>query len=106
VNPLFRDRFGKLVDRQLDLFGSDNAELLDRIAAARRAYHEAARDEAEERFGDYSDLVTEGTEMLVRLRETYAATLDESVAAAYEAAFNVAVRRRFGDMALELDDDL
>lgn len=102
---IFRRRFGDLIDRQLTLFAQDQAELLERIARAREAYDEAPREEAEERFGDYQDLVAEGTEALAELRDNYAATLDDDAVAEYEEAFNLAVLRRFGDLALELEDE-
>ena len=105
MTPLFRKRFGDLIDRQLDLFQSDHEELLARVASARQAYEDAPRDEAEERFGDYSDAVAEGTEILVELRDNYASTLEAAAAEEYEAAFNFAVLRRFGDLALELEEE-
>jgi hypothetical protein len=102
---IFRKRFGDVIARQLDLFEQDNADLLERIADAREAYDDAPRDEAEETFADYQDLVSEGTEALAELRDNYAATLDVGAAGEYAAAFNLAVLRRFGDLALELADE-
>jgi hypothetical protein len=71
---IFRKRFGELIDRQLTMFETDHAELVERITRASEAYDDAPRDEAEERYGD-------------------------------EVAFNYAVLRRFGDLALELEDE-
>jgi hypothetical protein len=102
---IFRRRFGELIDRQLSLFAEDNAELLERIAEAREAYDDAPREEAEEHYGDYQDLVAEGTEVLAELRDAYAETLDGGASAEYVDAFNFAVLRRFGDLALELEDE-
>jgi hypothetical protein len=102
---IFRRRFAELIERQLDLFAQDEAELLEEIEKAERAYDDAAREEAEERFGEYSDLVAEGTERLAEIRDNYAASLDEETAAEYEAAFNQAVLRRFAPLALELEDE-
>ncbi len=102
---IFRKRFGELIDRQLTLFATDHAELLERIAHASEAYDEAAREDAEERYADYQDLLAEGTEILVGLRDNYAETLDDDAADEYEDAFNFAVLRRFGDLALELEDE-
>jgi hypothetical protein len=102
---LFKRRFAKLIDRQLDLFAEDNARLLERIADAREAYHGAPREDAEDRFGDYQAWAADGTDALVRLRDAYASTLDDDDAAEYETAFKRAVRRRFGELALELEDD-
>ena len=72
--------------------------------AAERAYDRAPRDEAEERYGDYVDLVETGTEVLAGLRDNFAATLDEETAVEYEDAFNIAVVRRFRRFALEIED--
>jgi hypothetical protein len=102
---LFRRRFAKLIDRQLDLFAEDNAGLLERIADAREAYDGAPRDDAEDRFGDYQAWAADGTDALVQLRDAYASTLDDDDAAEYETAFNRAVRRRFSELALELEED-
>lgn len=102
---IFRRRFGDLIDRQLTMFASDHADLLERIVAASEAYDEAPREDAEERFADYQDLLQEGTELLIELRDSYAETLGDDTAPEYEEAFNFAVLRRFGDLALELEDE-
>ena len=102
---LFRRRFSKVIDRQLDLFVEDNAGLLERIDEAREAYDGAPRGEAEDRYGDYQAWASDGADALMQLRDGYAATLDDGAAADYTAAFNRAVRRRFGDLALELEDE-
>ncbi len=52
-----RERFGDLVRRQLDLFESDEAELLDEAAEADTAWTKAAADETEELYGDYQLVV-------------------------------------------------
>jgi hypothetical protein len=100
---LFRRRFSKLIHRQLDFFAEDHAGLLERIAEAREAYDGAPRGEAEDRFGDYQAWASDAGDALVQLRDGYAATLHEDTAAEYEAAFNRAVRSRFGELALELE---
>ena len=102
---IFGRRFGDLIARQLDLFEQDNADLFERVSDAEADYRAASRDEAEERFGDLQDVLTEGTELLVELRETYAETLEGEAAEEYEAAFDVAVTRRFPQFALELQDE-
>ena len=71
---------------------------------ALRAYNPAERDEAEELYGDYLDLVETGQDELEDLRDTYASTLDEETAEEYAAAFTAAVRNRLPHLALELDD--
>lgn len=102
---IFKRRFGELIDRQLDLFEKDNAELLQRAGDAEDDYRAAGRGEAEERFGDLQDVLLEGTEVLIELRDHYAATLDDDAAEEYAVAFNFAVLRRFPQFALELEDE-
>jgi hypothetical protein len=102
---IFRRRFSDVIRRQLDGFSEDHAALLERITEARAAYAGAPREEAEDRFGEYQAWLADGTEALVRLRDNYSSTLDETTAREYEDAFNRAVRRRFGDLAFELEDD-
>ena len=69
-----------------------------------RAYNTAPRDEAEERYGDYVDLVETGTEVLEDVRDNFASTLDEATGTEYEEAFNRAVAKRFRRFALEIED--
>ena len=99
---ILRRRFADLVARQLDLFEADNAALIADCAAAERAYDEAPRDEAEERYGDYLDLVETGTEILAAMRDHYSREAAE--AEDYERAFNRAAAKRFPRFALELED--
>ena len=98
-----RNRFGDVIRRQLDLFERDHADLLEEVAAAERAYDDADRDEAEERYGAYVDLVEEGTEALADIRDSFRRTLDEAADEEYEAAFNKAVRKRFPRFGSEID---
>jgi hypothetical protein len=100
---LFRRRFADVVDRQLALFGGEHAGLLRDCDAAERAYKQAPREEAEERFGDYMDLVETGTDLLAGLRDAYASTLDEDAAEEYEAAFNRGVAKQLPRFALEIE---
>jgi hypothetical protein len=99
-----RRRFADLIERQLELFEREHADLIEECEAAERAYDEADRDEAEERYGDYVDLVETGTEQLADFRDAFASTLDESAAAEYEAAFNRAVLKRLPRFALEIEN--
>jgi hypothetical protein len=101
---LRRARFADLIDRQLDLFERENRGLIEDCVAAERSYTRADRDEAEERYGDYVDLVETGTEVLADLRDNFASTLDDDVAEDYIAAFNRAVLKRFRRFALEIED--
>ncbi|MGZ4365775.1 MAG: hypothetical protein ACXVFD_09335 [Gaiellaceae bacterium] len=101
---LRRARFADLIERQLDLFEREQRGLIEDCVAAERSYNRAERDEAEERYGDYVDLVETATEVLAELRDNYASTLDEEAAEEYEQAFNRAVLRRFRRFALEIED--
>ena len=101
---IFRKRFADVVSRQLDLFEREHAGLIADCVAAERAYNRADRDEAEERYGDYVDLVETGTELLADLRDGYASTLDEAAAEEYEATFNRAVLKRLPRFALEIEN--
>ena len=65
---LGRPRFGDLIRRQLDLFEREHRGLIEDCLEAERAYVSAPRDEAEERYGDYMDLVEEAEEELLALR--------------------------------------
>lgn len=101
---LRKRRFADLIARQLDLFVRDNLALLDSCDEAERAYDRSERDEAEERFGDYQDLVETGTEILADLRDHFASTLDEASAEEYQQAFNRAVARRLPRFGLEIEN--
>ena len=101
---MFRRRFADVVSRQLDLFQREHAGLIADCEAAERAYDRADRSEAEERYGDYVDLVETATELLADLRDGYASTLESDVAEEYEAAFNRAVLKRLPRFALEIED--
>jgi hypothetical protein len=96
-------RFVELIERQLDLFTAEHAGLLADVEAALSAYDRAPRGEAEERYGDFLDLVETGTDELVEVRENYAATLDEEAAEEYRSLFNELVRKRMPRFGLELD---
>jgi len=101
---LRRARFADVIERQLDLFEREHRGLIEDCVAAERAYNRADRSDAEDRYGDYVDLVETGTEVLAGLRDNFASTLDDDVAEEYEAAFNLAVLKRFRRFALEIED--
>lgn len=101
---LRRRPFAELIRRQLDLFQEDNADLIRQLDRAERAYEDAEREEAEERYGDYVDLVDGGIETLARIRDSYAATLDEEAAEAYADEFNRAVLKRLKRFAVDIED--
>jgi NTP pyrophosphatase (non-canonical NTP hydrolase) len=90
-----RDRFGELVERQLELFAVDEGELLAEADEAEEAWNRADRDHAEEAYGDYQLVVDAIADSLLGIRETYAATLDEPAADAYRESFNRLASRRF-----------
>jgi isocitrate dehydrogenase kinase/phosphatase len=99
-----RRRFADVIDRQLDLFEREYAGLIREVEKAEGAYDRADRDEAEELYGDYMDLVETATEVLAELRDNYAAALDDETSDEYEDAFNRAVLRRLPRFALEIED--
>jgi class 3 adenylate cyclase len=96
--------FEDVIRRQLDLFEKECADLIADCDAAERAYDAAGRDEAEERYSEYLDLVETGTEHLAELRDNLASTMTEAAAEAYEAEFNSAVQARLPRFALEIGD--
>jgi hypothetical protein len=93
----------ELVERQIALFTAEHEGLIRDAEAALAAYDRAPRDEAEERYGDYLDLVETGTDELVALRDNYAATLDRDSSEEYEEVFNRVVRKRLPRFGLQLD---
>ena len=97
-------RFSELIDRQLDLFEQEDADFLARVDGAERDYDRADRDEAEEVFGRFQELVEFGTETLAEMRDAFARTLDDDAADEYVAEFNAAVHRRLPRFALEIDE--
>jgi tRNA G10 N-methylase Trm11 len=99
-----RQRFADLIGRQLDLFEREQRALIAECEQAERAYDAADRDEAEERYSEYLDLVETGTELLADLRDTFAASMDEDVAEDYEEEFNSMVGGRLPRFALEIGD--
>jgi hypothetical protein len=97
-------RFAELIESQLDLFERDDAAFLARVDEAERDYDRADREDAEEIYGRFQELVEFGTETLAEMRDAYAATLDEEAAEDYSAEFNAAVHRRLPRFALEIDE--
>jgi hypothetical protein len=98
-----RSRFSEVISRQLDVFAEDEAHgLLEEVREAKARYDGAARDEAEEIYGDYVDVVEAATEALADMRWRYASTLDGPSIEEYEAAFNRAVQKRWPPLGLEI----
>jgi hypothetical protein len=101
---MFGRRFADVIKRQLELFEREQRGLIADCIAAERAYNKADRDEAEERYGDYVDLVETGTEILADIRDHFASTLGEETAEEYEYEFNRAVAKRLPRFGLEIEN--
>jgi hypothetical protein len=101
---IFRRRFADVIKRQLDVFAADEAGLLEEVREKEQEYNRAERDEAEERYGDYVDVVEAATEALADMRDRFARTLDEDAAEEYEAEFNRAVKKRWPPFGLEIEN--
>ena len=101
---MFRRRFADVIKRQLELFEREERGLIEDCVAAERAYNSADRDEAEERYGDYVDLVETGTEILADIRDHFASTLDDDAREEYEYEFNRAVVKRLPRFGLEIEN--
>ena len=99
-----RQRFADVIGRQLDLFAEDEADLIAECRDKERAYDRAGREDAEEAYGDYVDVVETATEALADMRDRFARTLDEDVAEEYGAAFNRAVQKRWPPFGLEIEN--
>ena len=99
-------RFRELVARQLDLFASDEEELLAEIGQAEAAWTRASREQAEDSYGNLQLVLDAVGDGLLDLRERYAATLQEAEAREYRSAFTHAALRRFGRAATLLEDDV
>ena len=103
---LRRGRFRELVERQLDLFEEDEAELLEDAHEADAAWTNAAAEVTEELYGDYQLVADAIGERLYEIRESYARSLNDPTAREYRIAFNRAVERRLGRYATFVDGDL
>ena len=102
---LGRNRFADVVRRQLDVFAEDQANgLFAEVRDAKARYDRAERDDAEEAYGDYVDVVESATEALAEMRWRFAATLEDGAAEEYETEFNRAVRKRWPSLGLEIED--
>jgi hypothetical protein len=101
---LRRDPFRDLIARQLDLFVEDEADLLEDCREKHRLYEHADREDREELYGDFVDAVETATEALADMRDRFARTLDEDASETYEDSFNRAVRKRWPDLGLEIEN--
>jgi hypothetical protein len=101
---LRRGRFDELVERQLDLFSTDESPLLAEADEAEAAWVRAGRDEAEESYGDFQLVVDAIADGLLELRDAYTQTLEDDKAGEYRRAFAAGVKRRFGRYASVVSD--
>jgi hypothetical protein len=101
---LGRDPFRDVIGRQLDLFVEDEADLLEECREKSRTYERADREDREEAYGDWVDVVETATEALADMRDRFARTLDEDAAETYEDSFNRAVRKRWSELGLEIEN--
>jgi hypothetical protein len=101
---LRRDPFRPVIARQLDLFVEDEADLLEECRDKFRTYGRADREDTEEAYGDFVDVVETATEALADMRDRFARTLDEDAAETYEESFNRAVRKRWPELGLEIEN--
>ena len=100
-----RNRFARVMSRQVDVFAEDEAQaLLGKMRDAKARYDRSERDDAEELYGDYVDVVEAATDALADMRRRYAQTLDEDAAEEYEDTFNRAVQRRWPPLGLEIEN--
>jgi hypothetical protein len=99
-----RNRFGDLIARQLEIFGTENAELLVEIGEYRERWRRASREGAEEAFGAEQDRIDWAAEALAAVCDTYAATLDDQTEAVYRRAFAKAVRKQMPAIAAEFEE--
>ena len=97
-------RFHDLVERQLDLFATDDAELLAEAVEAESAWNSASAEEAEEAYGDYQLVVDAIADRLLDIRESYSRSLDEAASAEYAAEFTKQATRRYRRYATLLAD--
>jgi hypothetical protein len=86
-------RFADVVSRQLDLFAEDG--MLAEVREAKALYDRAGRDESEEAYGDYMDVVDAVRDALADMRDRYAATLEPDAAEEYADEFERAAMKRW-----------
>ena len=99
---LRRRRYGDVIERQLELFVSEDVDHLHDVDRALERYNAAEAADAEELYGDYQLAIEAATDRLSELREAYARTLDDPDA--YVREFNTAVVRRWRAFALTIED--
>jgi predicted aminopeptidase len=104
-----RRQFDELIERQLDIFATENAAELREIAEARTRWRRSDATSDSEAFGDEHDRVEWVAEELEKMADAYATTLDDEAAVAYRLALFKKLRKRFPQIAdalrVALDDD-
>lgn len=91
---MFGRPYRELVERQLDVFVTDEHELLRALADAETVYGRAGRGDAEESYADVAELLDTMAEQLYDMREAYASTLEGDNADRYRSRFDRAVGKR------------
>jgi len=94
-----RARFGDVIARQLAIFAEEHHDLLPRTEQARVSYTHSRTESAEERYGDYMDLVEEAEDELLALRDRYAETMAARDRMRYEREFRKAAERQLPSLA-------
>jgi hypothetical protein len=89
-----------VIARQLAMFADDHHDLMLRVEQARVSYTHAGSSEAEERYGDYMDLVEEAEEELLALRDRYAERMAARDRMRYEREFSKAAERRLPSLVV------
>ena len=93
---MFRRRFSDVVTRQLDVFATDEADgLLAEVREMKGKYDKAERENAEEAYGDYMDIVDAVKDALADMRDRFARTLEGDAVEEYESVFERAARKRW-----------
>jgi uncharacterized protein YukE len=93
---ILRRRFSEVIQRQLDVFATDETDgLLAEVHELKGKYDRAARDSAEEAYGDYMDIVDAVKDALADMRDRFARTLEGDAVEEYESAFERAARKRW-----------
>ena len=93
---IFRRPYRDLIGRQLDLFLEEHGNLFDEAREALRLYNDADRDDAEERYGDYADVLDRAAGHLADIRDGYAQTLEDPDA--YRSEFERSAAKRFPEL--------
>ena len=104
--PFRPQRFRDVVDRQLAIFATDHADLVERARAALAAYHAQPDPRtAQERYQEHDELAEEVEELLDDMYRNFARTLDDKAAAGYRRTFAKRARTAYGDLLPRLTFD-